>query len=520
MLLRLSGFPWRVILASTFSGFFLALAYPRPDFSAIAWIALVPLCLCMHERPFWSGFAAGIGFFGLVLYWLNIVMVSFGHLHPLLSLICYLLLVAYLSLFFAGVSWSAVYLQRRLQLHLALTFPILWVAAEYLRAHLLSGFPWALLGYSQQSWLESIQSADLFGVYGISYLLALVNVTIALVIVALREHRSMPRFAVSAAILLFAANFFYGYSALQGHLSRRDQTLVTTLVQGNIDQSIKWDPAFVQETVNRYRDLSLAAAREYHSQLIVWPESATPFYYQDESPLSAEVRQVALETQSALIFGSPAYEKRTDGRWHFLNSAFLLNGKGETLDRGDKVHLVPFGEYVPLKSLLPFVNKLVEGIGDFSAGTIHPLRFGANRIGLLVCYEGIFPELARAAVNQGSDLLVNVTNDAWYGQSSAPFQHLSMARFRAIENRIWLVRAANTGISAFIDPAGSIHGATPIFVTLSTTTKVGLGSRPTLYRTIGDALPTGFLILCGFWFFRARQQRIDLKLSKEYSCPS
>ena len=506
----LAAFPWRIILSSTFAGLLLALAYPRPDFTAIAWVALVPLCLCLQERPFWSGFAAGVGFFSLVLYWLNIVMVTFGHLHPFLSVLCYCVLVAYLALFFAGVTWGTAYLRRRLHLSSALTFPILWVAFEYLRAHALTGFPWALLGYSQQGWLEAIQSADLFGVYGISYLVALTNVTIALMIGALREHRIMPRYAVIATILLFGANLLYGYSTLQKNPAERERTLTTTLVQGNIDQSIKWDPAFVQTTVDRYRDLSLAAAREFKSELIVWPESATPFYYQDQNPLGDEVRKVAVSSQAALLFGSPAYEKRADGRWHFLNSAFLLDAKGTTLGRGDKVHLVPFGEYVPLKKILPFVNKLVEGIGDFSAGTIQPLRLGAYRIGLLVCYEGIFPELARAYVNQGSDLLVNVTNDAWYGYSSAPFQHLSMARFRAIENRIWLVRAANTGISAFIDPTGHIGGATPIFVTLSTTAKVGLGSRPTLYRNIGDALPLAFLLLCAYWFWSAyRRQRSD-----------
>ena len=497
----LSALPWRVLLSSTLAGLLLALAYPRPDFAAIAWVALVPLCLCLHARPFWSGFAAGIGFFGLVLYWLNIVMVTFGKLHPLLSLVCYLVLVAYLALFLAGVTWGTAYLQRRLKLSSALTFPVLWVAFEYLRAHALTGFPWALLGYSQQSWLQAIQSADLFGVYGLSYLLALVNVTVALMITALRQRRLMPRLAVAASILLFSANLLYGYLCLQKNPAERERTVTTTLVQGNVDQSIKWDPAFVQSTVDRYRDLSLAAASEYQSELIVWPESATPFYYQDQSPLSEEVRQVAINSQAALLFGSPAYEKRADGRWHFLNSAFLLGAQGETLGRGDKVHLVPFGEYVPLKKVFPFVNKLVEGIGDFSSGKIQPLRFGEDRIGILVCYEGIFPELARAYVNQGSDLLVNVTNDAWYGQSSAPFQHLSMARFRAIENRIWLVRAANTGISAFIEPSGQIIGATPIFVTLSTTAKVGLGSRPTLYRTIGDALPLAFLLLCAYWFW-------------------
>lgn len=508
MRLNFSVLPWRILTISALSGFLLALAYPRPDFTAIAWIALVPLCLTFRERPFWSGFTAGVVFFALVLYWLNIVMVTFGHLHPLLSFFCYLLLVAYLALYFAGVTWGANYLQQRLKLSTALTFPVLWVASEYLRAHALSGFPWALLGYSQQGWLEIIQSADLFGVYGISYLLALVNVTVALMVRALYDRHFMPRAAVTAAIFLFGANLLYGYKVLRQDPAHREENLTTTLVQGNIDQAIKWDPAFVRSTVDRYRDLSLSAAREYKSELIVWPESATPFYFQDKGPLNDEVRNVAINSHAALIFGSPAYEKREDGRWHFLNSAFLLSPEGETLGRGDKVHLVPFGEYVPLKAILPFVNKIVEGIGDFSAGTVQTLRFGSHRLGLLVCYEGIFPELARAYVNQGSDLLVNVTNDAWYGHSSAPYQHLSMARFRAIENRIWLVRAANTGISAFIDPTGSIGGATPIFVTLSTTAKVGLGSRPTLYRTLGDALPMTFSFIVVFWFWRAQKRRV------------
>ncbi|MDZ4184049.1 MAG: hypothetical protein U1D97_03595, partial [Desulfuromonadales bacterium] len=195
----LAVLPWRILISSTLAGLLLALAYPRPDLAALAWVALVPLCLCLHARPFWSGFAAGLGFFGLVLYWLNIVMVTFGHLHPLLSLFCYLVLVAYLALFFAGVTWGTAYLQRRLNLSSALTFPVLWVAFEYLRAHALTGFPWALLGYSQQSWLQAIQSVDLFGVYGLSYLLALVNVTVALMITALRQHQLMPRLAVAAS---------------------------------------------------------------------------------------------------------------------------------------------------------------------------------------------------------------------------------------------------------------------------------------------------------------------------------
>jgi apolipoprotein N-acyltransferase len=167
------------------------------------------------------------------------------------------------------------------------------------------------------------------------------------------------------------------------------------------------------------------------------------------------------------------------------------------LGRSDKVHLVPFGEYVPLGRLLPFIDKLVVGIGDFSPGTIEPLPLDGHRLGVLVCFEGIFPELARESVAKGSELLVNITNDAWFGRSSAPYQHLAMTRFRAVENRVWVARAANTGISALISPSGRIPAQTKIFETTVLAGKVGLGARPSFYTRHGDVLPTIMLALSG-----------------------
>jgi apolipoprotein N-acyltransferase len=491
---------------SLFAGLLLALSFPRPDLASVAWFGLLPLFVVMERRPFRSGFLAGVGFFGLVLYWLNIVMTTYGRLHPLLSVVAYLLLVAYLALFFGVATWAASRCQKRLGLAPTLTLPVFWVALEFLRSFLLTGFPWATLGYSQQSHLLLIQSADLCGPYGLSFLLVLSNATLAALWQARGKgfRRTFPRIAVTATALLFVANLGYGTLRLAEQPDDREQNLTTVLAQGCIDQSVKWDPAYQQRTADIYRQLSLPAAGDEDPELIVWPESAMPFYFQEGGPLAAAVTEVPRRSGAYLLFGSPAFEV-INRRPRNLNSAFLLGPDGGVLGRSDKVHLVPFGEYVPLGRFLPFIDKLVVGIGDFAPGTISPLPMNGHRLGVLVCFEGIFPELARDYVRRGSDLLVNITNDAWFGRSSAPYQHLAMCRFRAVENRVWLARAANTGISALIAPSGRITAQSPLFERLALRGSVGLGARPSLYTRYGDLLPAVLLVLAGWWLWRARR---------------
>jgi len=489
------------------SGLVLSCSFPRPDFASLAWFAFVPLFLVMHKRPFRSGFAAGIGFYAPVLYWLNIVMTTYGKMHPVFSVVAYLLLVGYLALFFGACTWAACRLNERLGMSTLVTLPVLWVALEFLRSFLFSGFPWAGLGYSQQSHPALIQSAELCGVYGLSFLIVLVNAALALVVHAAAKRSTIPFpwMGILAAAILFVANLAYGYFRLGDDLEGRERKLAVALIQGNIDQSAKWEPANQERTVSIYRDLSLAAAKAAPLDLLVWPESATPFYFQDAGPLGGAVVDTARSAGTWLLFGSPAYEF-VNRRPRYLNSAFLLSGKGEVLGRSDKVHLVPFGEYVPLGKYLPFIDKLVVGIGDFSPGTVSPLPMNGSEIGVLVCYEAIFPELAREWVRQGSDLLVNITNDAWFGRSSAPYQHLAMTRFRAIENRIWIARAANTGISAIIAPSGRIVAQSPIFQTLYLRGEVGLGAIPTFYTRFGDVFPVLFLFLGIVWLIRTRRR--------------
>ncbi|MEJ2491699.1 MAG: apolipoprotein N-acyltransferase [Desulfuromonadales bacterium] len=458
--------PDRTTWASAISGLLMACAFPLPDLPWLAWLALVPLILVMPRRPFKSGFVAGLVFFAVTLYWLNIVMTTYGHLPLVVSVFLALLLCAYLALYWGTATWAASRLLEFRDYPVAMTLPVLWVGLEFARAYLLTGFPWATLGYSQQAWLPMIQSA---------------------------------------ALILIGLNTGYGFWRLGQDLEHRDTTLDVALIQGNIPQELKWRPENQLKTVRTYRDLSLRAERAGAKDLIIWPEAAVPFYFQDGGILSTMVTKLPVETGVSLLFGSPAYQRDPSGI-RYLNSTFLLSPAGQVQGRSDKVHLVPFGEYVPLDRLLPFVDKIVVGIGDFSPGTINPLALKDHRLGVLVCYEVIFPELARDYVNQGSDLLVNVTNDAWFGDSSAPWQHLAMARFRAIENRVWLARAANTGVTALIAPSGRIVDQTDLFVPAYLPGQIGLGARPGLYAHMGDLVPGLFLVISILWLLQTRRR--------------
>jgi apolipoprotein N-acyltransferase len=495
----------RTLLWSACSGLLLACAFPGPDLAVVAWFALIPLLLVMERRPFAGGFIAGFAFFAPLLYWLNIVMTTYGQLHPFFSLVAHLLLVAYLSLFFAAATWLSCRLKALLALPIIVTLPVVWVALEYLRGWLFTGFPWGLLGYSQQNLPWMIQGADLSGVYGVSLLLLLINCAAAGLLAAPR--RRFSRRAAIVVSLLLAGHLGYGYWRLAGAPERRDEQLRVALIQGNIDQAVKWDPEQRSRTVETYRRLSEQAAAS-GVDLIIWPEAAAPFYLQDDSPLSRQVQAVSHQLGSYLLVGGPAYERKpSDDAFSYYNSAYLYSPAGRSLGRSDKIHLVPFGEYVPLGKLLTFINKLVVGVGDFSAGRVAPLALDGHALGVLICYEAIFPELARDYVRQGSDLLVNITNDAWFGRSPASRQLLAMTRFRAVENRVWIARAANTGISALVTPGGGVTLATPLFETLQVVGQVGLGAQPTFYNRYGDLLPRFCLIVAGCWLLAAWQLR-------------
>ncbi|MDD5285365.1 MAG: apolipoprotein N-acyltransferase [Desulfuromonadaceae bacterium] len=477
-------------ILSIASGVLIALSFPTPGFSFLAWIAMIPMLVALEDSSprtaFRIGITCGISAYAFILYWLNIVLTQYGHLPWGVSIPVYLLLVIWLAMFY-GLSTSIARIGELVGIKAAFTLPVAWVAFDLIRSFLFSGFPWAMLGHSQFRTLPLIQIADLAGVYGITMLVVLANVVLYRAVRAVSGAGiSYPVKSAMVLLILFTGTLFYGFSRLNEPATNSSKPLRVALIQGNIPQDVKWSPEFRDKTVAVYERLTREAAKD-GVDLIVWPESAVPFFFQDDLLQAERIRNLTREFNAHLVLGSPAHELR-NGKNIFLNSAFMLSPTGETTGRADKLHLVPFGEYVPLGNIFTFINKIVAGIGDFTPGQqAVTLDVGGTKLGTQVCYEVIFPELARKYVREGARILVAITNDAWFGRSSAPYQHLSIAAFRAIETRTPLIRAANTGISAIIDQNGHIRSMTALFVEGFRTGEVKPGNGESLYLKIGDA---------------------------------
>jgi apolipoprotein N-acyltransferase len=478
--------PRPILLAAASAGLLIS-AFPNYDLGALAFIGLVPLVLVSDgERPvraFWWGTLAGLIFYTGSISWVTKTMTAYGGLSlPVSGLVLVALalyLAGYVGLFCLGVSMI-----RGVAWPIGLLGPpALWVALEYIRTYALTGFPWALIGYTQYRNELLLPVASVAGVYGLSFLVVLVNTAVARLASSNRLQTLLLAAGV-AGVLLWAPKVLSPAS----HASASNGTIGVALVQGNIDQALKWDPAMQSATVEHYRGLSLQAA-EQAPVLIVWPETAVPFFLRYEPDLRRQVLDIAAETGSHLLVGSPDMEPGSVGLGidRYFNSAFLISPQGQLLGKYDKIHMVPFGEYVPLKSVLFFVNRLAHGIGDFEGGATYTVfEVPGGRFGATICYEAIFPNQVRRYVRDGADFLVNITNDAWFGRSAAPAQHLAMAALRAAENRRYLIRAANTGISAIVDPSGRILQASDIFVPAVVSGRIRPGGGLTFYTRHGD----------------------------------
>jgi apolipoprotein N-acyltransferase len=338
-----------------------------------------------------------------------------------------------------------------------------------------------------------IQMVDLTGTYGLSFLIVLGNIIVYLALKALvqgqRAQKTVGASLLAAWIGLLAGIWLYGVKRVQAVdlLAAAAPRPRLAVVQGNIDQNHKWDPAFQQATIAAYERLSRQAAAS-GAELVVWPETAAPFFYGHQTEPTRRVEQAIADIGVDVILGSPSVGLRGEEPV-FFNSAFLVDHRGVVRGKYDKVHLVPFGEYVPLKRFLPFLGKMVEQVGDFSRGPAgHTLSWHDYGLGVLICYEIIFPTLSRSMVQNQAGILINMTNDAWFGRSSAPQQHLAMAVMRAVENRRSLARSANTGISGFIDPTGRIVLASNLFEEAALTWAAPVLSVKSVYTRWGDWL--------------------------------
>jgi apolipoprotein N-acyltransferase len=512
----------RLIFLACLSGLLYPLCFPAFDLGVLAWVALIPLHVVIElsePRPaFRYGWLAGTLAFTGSMFWVITAMHMYGKVPFPIAILVMLLLTIYLGLYVGLYAGCLCWIRNAFPTFGLLPAPFLWVTLELIRTYLLSGLPWSLLGYSQYQWLPIIQLADHFGVYGVSFLLVLVNAALAeFLLWSIKAYRgfqlrSFPWPSAVAAASGFFVALVYGTAVLSSAEQTPSRTISVGLVQPNVDQAQKWDIAFRQETMNRYHRLTAALGDDL--DLIVWPEAATPFVFELEPQYRQVVTDIAQRSGAPLLFGSPALRRYPNGRPFLMNSAYLLATDGQILGRYDKQHLVPFGEYIPFhNSLLFFLDKLVEGIGDFEPGPgptlllfkprekAPPMAAAATapdyhlKFGVVICYEVIFPNLVREFAANGADFMVTVTNDAWFGPSSAPYQHFGMVVFRAVENHVAFARAANTGISGFIDPYGRVTQASPIFTQGAWKGSIPVSQQKSFYARYGDLFAYGCAII-------------------------
>ena len=514
----MSQWPVRLIVLAATTGILLPYCFPRYDLGLLAWVALIPLHIALdglsrRSQAFWLGWIAGIISSTGIMAWVVTAMHTYGKVPLVFSYGIMLLLTAYLGLYVGIYSAGVVWFRMLMPRYGLFAAPCLWVTLELLRTYVLSGLPWSLLGYSQYRQLDVIQIADHLGVYGVSFLIVLSNVALAELYLWLmplfRGFRParLPWELVTTAAMLVSLSWAYSTSLIASETMEHSKaTLQVGVVQPNIDQAVKWDQAFREETLRRYDRLTESFG--YGVDLVVWPEAATPFIYEREPVYQLQLVAMANRASAPLLFGSPAVRFDQERKPFLLNSAYLLSPDGELLGRYDKQHLVPFGEYIPLKSsLLFFLEKMVEGIGDFQAGpgpTILSFQLKESdgvaparrvKFGVVICYEVIFPDLVRRIAGSGAEFLVTITNDAWFGDSSAPAQHFSMVVFRSVENHLAFARAANTGISGFIDPFGRIIVASPTFTQTALQAEIPVRQTKTFYSRHGDVFAYGCMLI-------------------------
>jgi apolipoprotein N-acyltransferase len=509
------GWRWGLALAS---GLASASAFPPWDLGWVAFCGWAPLLLALRgargRQAAGLGYAAGLAFYLATIWWVINTMTTYGRMPLALSLVALVLLCSVLAGYTAVFAWLLAAGRDRLALPDAL-LPVaaaaLWTALEFLRTYLFSGFPWALLGYTQYREPTVRLLAAATGVYGVSALVLLVNGALAGMAASVLERCGRaPRrrtLVLHAALLGLAAvgtltYAWWGWRDVAGGPAVR-----VGVLQGNIDQAVKWDRRYQSRTLETYERLARRAAAQ-RPALIVWPETALPFFLRRDPELGPRVQAFVADVGIPMLIGSP--DVRADGLLY--NSAFFLGSDGSIRGRYDKRHLVPFGEYVPLQSVFFFLHKLVTGIGDFGRGRVATVFQGDGyRFSVMICYEVIFPAEVREFTRAGAQFLANITNDAWFGESGAPYQHLAMAAMRAVENGSYLVRAANTGVSAVIAPTGAILAQSPLFVEADIVGTVHLRTGETPYTRCGDVLAWGcvvFLAGYGAALLRASMARL------------
>jgi len=519
-LTRLHKSAWLLVLSSAILQ---VLVFPKPGLYCLSWVCLAPLIYAVLRareadaaelladetssylapasvgQAFLLGWVCGTVVYLGSCYWVFSVMHHYGGLSGAVSAVLLLLFSLYIGLhqavFAALVAWAARaragYSRRALFLA-----PFLWVAVELLRTYLV-GFPWDLLGTTQVANTALSRIAALTGVYGLSFEIALVNAAFAAAfLVRPARRRFMLAATLATAVFLQLTQYI--------ELGRLPVDSHALLVQQNVPIRESWQSAEYNGLLQSLDATSAIPPGSAKVTLVVWPESPAPFFLNDDRFVTT-ISAIARRTNDFVVAGSLGVRPAAAGENLLYNSAALVNPQGQIAARYDKVHLVPFGEYIPLQRLLSFAQSLTHEVGTFARGSDRwPLDAGAAKLGVFICYESVFPGEVRQFADRGAQVFVNISNDGWFGNSGAPEQHLNMARMRAIENERWLLRATNTGITASIDPFGRVVAQAPAGTRTTLLAPYSLRADITFYTRYGDWFPClcAIISLVGLLFRR------------------
>lgn len=499
----------RVLLALA-SGAALALSFPNYNFNLLAWLAITPLILAscgskVAVSPLY-GLLHGFAFYPIGFLWIDVVMRQYGNVSSIDSAgILGLVAIAggiQCSLFSLGIAIAS----KKSPLLACLIAPPLWVAVEFLRGNMaIISFPWDLAGYAASGNIAMVQLTTITGIWGLSFVVSGYSALVACAIIT-RGQRVWKAVIVTTAVLVLIA--LGGY-----HFVPRTEKAqyVAHLVQTNFAQSYDYPPDWMPthtRDLDQLEQISVDAAKR-EPGLIVWPEVPAPFTFHD--PLFvARAARIARDGDTNFLVGIVDW-KVVSGKWIATNSAVLLDPSGKRIFTYDKIHLVPFGEYVPLRRWLTFAGKLTADIGDFTPGDTYRVgELPGGSFGAFICYEGTFPNLVRQFTKEGAGLLINMSNDGWFGRSSAAAQHLMSERVRAVENRRWLLRDTNNGFTVDVDPYGRIVAAMPTDIRGQLDAPYAFRSDMTFYARYGDwfawlCVILSFLIVA--WALIPRERR-------------
>ncbi|MCK4590916.1 MAG: apolipoprotein N-acyltransferase [Candidatus Latescibacteria bacterium] len=470
----------RNFILSTASGALLALAFPPLGLGFIAYVGLAPFFLLFpqseHKDALLYGFVAGLVFNAGTVYWICWATIAGG-----------LFSVFFLSLFFMLFALLLNLVTQVWGIKGLLLAPFLWTAIEYLRSFGQLAFPWTLLGNTQTEYVPLIQFASITGVYGVSFWVVAINICLYSLFrqIDLKKTRVGGRlFSILVVlILLFVLPYVYGKRVIPKE--RLKGEVEVAIIQPSIPIDIKWGPEGLPISFRTLEQMTLKVCH-HRPDLIIWPETATPCYLTHERKYRRRLHSICDSVEIPIFTGSPHYDFQTR---RFYNSAFLFMPGEREVQSYDKIHLVPGSERVPFSDTFGFLKTIAHRAGDFSMGKRFTVfQHHKGRFSVLICFESIFPELTRQFVLRGAKFLVNITNDAWFGRTSGPYQHAQIAVFRAIENRIAIARCANTGVSMFIDPYGRISGATPIFAPRILVDTLPLRRGETIFTRYGNLL--------------------------------